>query len=165
MPVRGRYKRIPRPVTAEEKHFISLIGRGMKRTKSFREAFPNHPTVQAYKAASTPEERTRIGASINRLTKDKIQTKHMQNAMIQYNKKMEVFTDKAVDTAIDLVENARSEKVRADLAIEGMRHRVGTPVQKVQVQQEKNVILSFGAPHADDIIDGEIVDEGDSSNG
>ena len=82
--------------------------------------------------------------------------------MLEYNKKMETFTNAAVDTAIDLVSNARSEKVRADLAIEGMRHRVGTPVQKVQVQQEKNVILTFGAPHKDDIedvIDGEVVEE------
>ena len=45
---------------------------------------------------------------------------------------MEKFSELSVETAIDLGENARSEKVRADLAIEGMRHKVGTPVQKVE---------------------------------
>ena len=161
MPVKGRYKRIPRPVTAEEKHFISLVGRGMKRSKAFREAFPTHKHVLARAEAKTPEEKRVMNQRIVQASKDRLQSKHIQSAMQQYNKKMEVFTDKAVDTAIDLVEHARSEKVRADLAIEGMRHRVGTPVQKVQVQEEKNVILTFGTPHKDDkddIIDGEVVD-------
>lgn len=160
MPIKGRYKSVPKPVTSEEKHFISLVGRGLKRSVAFRQSFPGHPTVIAYNSAATPEEKRRLSQSIVTLSKSKVQTKHIQNAMVQYNKKMEQFTDAAVDTAIDLVQNARSEMVRKDLAIEGMRHRVGTPVQKVQVQQEKNVTLTFSGRHpddVDDIIEGEVI--------
>lgn len=161
MPIKGRYKSVPRPITSEDKQFISLIGRGFKRSVAFRKSYPNHPTVVAYSAAATAEEKRRLSQSIVTLSKSRIQTKHIQNAMVQYNKKMEQFTDAAVDTAIDLVTNARSEMVRKDLAIEGMRHRVGTPVQKVQVQQEKNVTLTFTNRHPDDlddIVEGDIVE-------
>lgn len=167
MPTRGRYKRVPRVLTAEDKAFIKSVSRGEKRTKSFRDANPEHPTVKKYmdivRNGGDPEERQRLRASIGQLAKDKIQTKHIQSALVTYQNKMNVFSDKSLDTAIDLVENARSEKVRADLAIEGMRHRVGTPVQKVQVQQETEIFLTFGAPHKDDDVS-DLIDIDENGN-
>lgn len=160
----GQYKRVPRTITPEEKVFIKLVSKGVKRAKAFRMAYPEHPTVKQYldlvKTNSDPEGRRKAQQSVSQLAKDKLQTKHINEAMVTYNKKMEVFTDKALETAIDLVENARSEKVRADLAIEGMRHRVGTPVQKIQQSTTQDIVITFGDRHPDDVdvIEGEVVE-------
>ena len=158
------YKHVPKVLTEQDKLFIKLTAKGTNRTKAFRLAYPDHPTVQRYMDAvknGGPDEKEKTRQAVTSRSKDKIRTQHIQNAMTTYNKKMEEFTDHSVDTAIDLVQNARSEKVRADLAIEGMRHRVGTPVQKVQVTEDRNIYIGFGKAHPDDVLDdiieGEVV--------
>ena len=78
-----------------------------------------------------------------------------------YQDKMEEFSRHSLDTAIDLVQNARSEKVRADLAVEGMRHKVGSPTVKVAVQEKRTVILQFGdkpVGEREGVIEGETVE-------
>lgn len=95
------------------------------------------------------------------LARSRLETQHMQNAMTVYQEKMDEFSDAALDTALDLVKNARSEKVRADLAIEGMRHKIGTPVQKMQVQRDENIVITFGDRHPDDVIDVDAIEEAD----
>lgn len=169
MPTKGRYKAIKKPLTKEDREFIKLAATGMPRSKAYRITHPEHPTVKRYmefvKNEEFGEERANLRKSVIQLAKNKIQTKSVQAAMVEYQDKMNVFSDLAVDTAIDLVQNARSEKVRADLATEGMRHRVGTPVQKVQVQQQSDIVITFGDRHPDDIgevVEGEVV-EGDIS--
>lgn len=143
----------PRKVlTDEDKEYIRLLNTGMKKNAAFRKAYPQNKTVRRYED-SIGEERHRAAVSLNKVAYDKLDAKYMQEAMTDYQQRMKVFSDKAVETAIHLVENARSEKVRADLAIEGMRHEVGTPVQKVQVQQEKQVYLQFGTPSERDKLD------------
>ena len=76
-----------------------------------------------------------------------------------YQDKMEEFSALSLETATDLVKNARSEKVRADLAIEGIRHKIGTPVQKIAVKEDKVVHITFGEPPKDEssVIEGEVV--------
>lgn len=167
-----KYRAHKRPVSEEEKLFIKMVSEGVNRSKAFRVAFPQHPTVKRYidavkNDAPAPVKR-KASTQVTALSKDKLQTNHIQSALNTYQTRMDVFSDKSLETAIDLVENARSEKVRADLAIEGMRHRVGTPVQKVQVQEEKNVYIGFSNNHPDDdtsdIIEGEIVEDDEPSD-
>lgn len=159
MPVKGRYQSVPQPLSDEDKEFVRLVNTGMARTKAFRIAYPNNEGVKRYldivKNGGDPDERYKASRNVIELSKSKVQTKKIRAAMIEYQERMDVFSDKSLETAIDLVENASSEKVRATLAIEGMRQRVGTPVQKVKVQEEKEVHITFGPPHRDDIIDGE----------
>lgn len=167
MPTKDRYHRerkpaIPRFLSDEDKQFIQLLGKGVPRPKAFREAYSSHPTVQKYMDMKTSniggEELRKTRQRISQHAKDKVLTKHINSALQVYQKKMDTFSDLSVNTAIDLVQNARSEKVRADLAIEGMRHKVGTPVQKVAVQESKTVTLTFSKPEGlDNVIDGEIV--------
>lgn len=154
------YKRVLRPVTPQEKLFIKLISKGVKRSEAFREAYPEHHAVKRFmdvrKLPNDPQnriDRQRTASTVIQLAKDKLQTKHIQSAMVTYQKKMDEFSDLALTTAIDLVENAKSEKVRADLAIEGIRHRVGSPVQKMQVQQQQDIVITFGGRHPNDVID------------
>jgi LmbE family N-acetylglucosaminyl deacetylase len=150
---------IPRQLSSEDKTFIKLVEQGSKKASAFREAYPNHPMVVRWKNSEpgSPDHQ-RAMELIIAAAKNKLQAKYMRNAIVTYQDKMEQFSDKSIDTAIDLVENARSEKVRADLAIEGIRHKIGTPVNKVAVQERKTVILTFGEPPAEeDFIEGEIV--------
>ena len=120
-------------------------------------AFPDDHRVIKYidavKTKAPKEEKRRPSQLVSQASKDKLQTQHMQSALTTYMDRMEEFANKSMDTAIDLVENARSEKVRADLAIEGMRHKGGSPVQKMQVQQEQNIVITFGDRHPDDVVE------------
>jgi len=153
-------------LSQEDKNFIKLINKGYNHSKAFRMAYPDNPSVKRYvDAVKNDDKPTRRLASlaVTDGAKSKLQTKHISRAMQVYQTKMEEFSDLAVDTAIELVQSAKSEKVRADLAIEGMRQRVGTPVQKVSVKEDKEVVITFGTPKEeiidlDDIEEGEIIE-------
>lgn len=148
---------IPRQLSDEDKLYIKLIGDGKKKAPSFREAYPSHPQVMRWNQTEpgSPDHQ-RAAELVIAAAKNKLQAKYMRGAIITYQDKMAEFAEKSIDSAIDLVENARSEKVRADLAIEGMRHQVGTPVQKIAVKEDKTVYLTFEKPKPDPI-EGEVV--------
>jgi hypothetical protein len=149
----NQYKTVPRQLSAGDKEFIKLIEEGKKKSVSFRTAYPEHPhVIKWHNSEPGSPDHQRAAELIVTAAKNKLQAKYMQGAITTYHDKMEQFSEKSLDTAIDLVENARSEKVRADLAIEGMRHKVGAPTTKVQVQEEKTVILTFTKPP--DVLDG-----------
>lgn len=156
----NQYKSIPQQLTPEDKAFIKLIDQGMKKAPAFREAYPQHPQVVKWKQSEpgSPDHR-RAMELIVQAAKNKLQAKYMQSAIVTYQDSMEKFSELSLDTAIELVQYAESEKVRATLAIEGIRHKIGSPVAKVAVQQEKNVTITFGRPPAP--IEGEVVDEDD----
>lgn len=155
---KGRYLgSVPRQLSDGDKEFIKLIEKGSKKAPAFREAYPDHNLVQKWHNSErgSPDHQ-RATELIIAAAKNKLQAKYMQNAIKTYKDKMEEYSEASLDTAIELVKGARSEKVRADLAIEGMRHKVGTPVQKVAVQEEKTVYLTFGKPPKE-VIDGESI--------
>lgn len=155
---KGRYiGAVPRKLSDGDKHFIKLIEEGNKKAPSFREAYPDHVQVVRWNTAEPGSPaRQRASELIVSAAKNKLQAKYMQGAIITYQDKMQEFSEESIDTAIDLVKNARSEKVRADLAIEGMRHQVGTPVQKIAIKEDKTVYLTFTKPEKTPI-EGEVV--------
>lgn len=144
------YKQFMRPLTEEDKLFIKLVGDGEPKAVAFKKAYPNHQNVTRYfdavKDKQDAKHRMYLSQLIYQAAKNKLQTQRVHSALVTYKSKMAIFSEHSVDTAIDLVQNARSEKVRADLAIEGMRHEVGTPVQKVAIQEEKTVYITFDKP-------------------
>lgn len=159
-------KKIP---SQEDRVFIRGIVEGEKKTAAFKKAYPNHPKVKRYmdiisKQAEpeTPEEPQLLRQTINRLAKDKTQAKYIRERIVAFADSMDVLASKSLLVANELLDNGRSEKVRADLAMEFIRHKVGTPVQKVQAQVDKTVRLEFGTPAArdnlDDIIEAEVVE-------
>jgi hypothetical protein len=162
---KGRYLgTIPRQLSPEDKHFIKLIEGGSKKAPAFRESYPNHPAVIKWRVSEpgSPDRHRAIELIIS-AAKNKLQAKYMQSAIVSYQDSMEKFSELSVKAAIDLVENARSEKVRADLAIEGMRQKIGTPVQKIAIKEDRTVTLVFGDPPKEEqefgqeIIEGEVV--------
>ena len=137
-------------LTNEDKNFIKLRGEGVKPSPAFREAYPNHPAVIAYNRSEVGSpERQRQAEIVKDAAKTKLKAKYMNAAITTYQDKMDKFSELSLETATDLVKNARSEKVRADLAIEGIRHKVGSPTVKALVKEEKTVYLTFGDPPAD----------------
>lgn len=160
--------------TPEDRNFIRGIVNGQKKPTAFKESYPNHPTVKRYmdivNKRVEPEdegERSRLNASIAQMAKDKAQAKYIAERLVAFQESMDVLASKSIIVANDLLDNGRSEKVKADLAIEFIRHKVGTPVQKVQAQVEKTVHFSFGEPpekirgkdDLSDILEGEVIDE------
>lgn len=139
-------------LTPQDKTFIKLTEDGAKPSSAFKEAFPEHKAVKMWhEAQAGSPERQKAAEYIKQAAKYKLGAKYIQKAVATYQDSMERFSELSVATAIDLVENARSEKVRADLAIEGMRQKVGSPVTKVAVQESKTVILTFGEPPKDEL--------------
>lgn len=149
---KGRYLgTVPQRLTAEDKEFIKLIEAGAKKAPAFRAAYPSHPAVQKWiNSEPGSPDRQKASEAVVAAAKNKLQAKYMQGAIVSYQDSMEKFSQLSVQTATDLVQNARSEKVRADLAIEGMRHKVGSPTVKALVKEEKTVYLTFGDPPSDD---------------
>lgn len=148
-------------LSPEDKEFIILHQEGVKNSAAFREAYPTHVATIAWNV-STPgtPERQKAAEMVKDAAKNKLTTKYIRRALATYQDKMEEFSVLSLETATELVKSARSEKVRADLAIEGIRHKVGTPVTKVAVQEEKTVYLTFGKPPRDEssVVEGEVVD-------
>lgn len=157
---KGRYlPAIPKQLTPEDKEYIKLIADGVKPSPAFREAYPQHETVIFWKLAErgTPEHQ-KARTLLATAAKNKLQSKYIRRALMTYQDKMEEFSILSLETATELVQTARSEKVRADLAVEGIRHKIGTPVQKVAVQEHKTVVLTFDSPPpGDTILEGETV--------
>lgn len=145
----------PKKLSGGDKEFIKLIEEGTKKSPAFRMAYPEHPAViQWNRSEPGSPARQEAMETIIDAAKTKLQAQYMRGAIATYHDSMEKYSQLSIETAIDLVKNARSEKVRADLAIEGIRHKIGTPVQKVAIQERKTVILQFGAPP--DLIEGEL---------
>jgi len=146
-------------LTNEDKEFIKLHTDGVKNSKAFREAYPTHPAVIAWEESQPgTEERQKASEILKDAAKNKLSRKYITRALTTYQDKMDEFSQLSLETAIELVQDARSEKVRADLAIEGIRHKIGTPVQKVAVKEERLVTLTFSRP-ASPIVEGEVVED------
>lgn len=140
-------------LTQQDKEFIKLHTDGVKNSKAFKQAYPDHPAVIKWNAAPLgSEERQKYAEVIKDAAKTKLKTRYISRALTTYQDRMEEFSLLSLETAIELVQGARSEKVRSDLAIEGIRHRIGTPVQKIQTTEEQTVILQFGRPPGDESI-------------
>ncbi len=151
-------------LTDGDKTYIKLTEEGEKPSAAFRVAYPEHDAVKFWHLTvpGTPE-RQKAREVLADAAKNKLQAKYIKNALMTYQDKMEEFSALSLETATDLVKNARSEKVRADLAIEGIRHKVGSPTVKIASQESKVVHITFGEPPKDPnaIIEGEVVSEVD----
>jgi len=149
-------------LSSGDKEFIKLTESGTKPSPAFREAYPDHPATLAYlRTEPGSPDRVKASSALKDAAKGKLKAKYMTDAITTYADKMEKFSELSLQTATDLVVNARSEKVRSDLAIEGIRHKIGSPTVKALVKEEKTVYLTFGDPPSDDDVErdrGEIID-------
>lgn len=146
-------------LTEEDKEYIKRLQEGQKKAPAFRASYPEHPAViKWHNSQPGSPDHQRAAELVIAAAKNKIQAKYFNRALISYHDSMEEFSELSLETAKELVKSASSEKVRADLAIEGIRHKVGTPVQKIASREEKTVILTFGRPPDErGVIEGETV--------
>ena len=88
--------------------------------------------------------------NIMRQRKIKVLTEHYQERMARMG-------DVALDTLEELMVEGRSEKVRADVAIEVVRHNLGNPDKDKSGNQ--NVVIMIGTDPSQQIkVGGEIID-------
>ena len=168
-----KYVPIPRVPDSQDREFIRGIASGTKKSQAFRDSYPDHPKVKRYMDIVThrvkpePGEQAKLSKTIISLAKDKAQAKYIRERLVDFTDAMDVMAAKSMYVANDLLDNGRSEKVKADLALEFIRQKVGTPVQKIQSQVQKSVTFSFGNPpdkvlardDLSDIMEAEIVAE------
>ncbi len=142
--------RVPRPLSHGDIQFIKLLFDGKARSAAFREAYPDNRAVQRWhKAQPLPKdsrERRNAKDNLQSAAQWKVNSKHIRKAIMTYQKRMDHLADLSLDVAEDLLTGARSEKVRADLATEFIRHKVGTPTQKSIQQTEQTITFSLDAP-------------------
>lgn len=142
--------RVPRPLSHGDIQFIKLLFDGKSRSAAFREAYPDNKTVQRWHATrSLPMdslERRRVADTLKDAAKWKVNSKHIRKAIMTYQKKMDHLAELSLEVAEDLLTGARSEKVRADLATEFIRQKVGTPTQKSIQHTEQTITFSLDAP-------------------
>lgn len=145
-----KYIAVPRQLTKEDKEFIKMLGAGVPKSVAFRAAYPNQMTVKRYedvvKSDATEATRRRARELVIMAAKHKLQTQYMQKAITTYQSRMDKLADIGLDVAEDLMLHGRSEMVKADLAKEFVRHKVGSPTTKVAVAEKKEVIITFGVP-------------------
>lgn len=148
-----------RKLTEGDKSLLKLVESGERPSPAFRKSYPDHPSVLAWNRSEpgSPDHQ-RAAEAIKQAAKNKLAAKYMTRALETYQDSMEKFSELSVRTAIELVESARSEKVRADLAIEGMRHKVGAPTQKVAIEEKAVVYLTFDKPPGIDEPQREVID-------
>lgn len=166
MPTRKPFKRVKPRLSDSDKKFIELVAAGEKRTAAFRQAYPQHARVKQYMdiVPETPtEDKRKIKQLISDSAKAKLQAQYIQDALVQYEDRMNELATLGLEVSEDLLRNGKSEFVKADLAKEFIRHKVGTPVARVISQDKKTIEFIWGRPDVrddtSDIIDGEIVEE------
>lgn len=162
--MKRKYVSVPRPLSEEDKLFIKLVKEGkVNRSKAFRMAYPNHPHSVAYReafAGNSKEARKRAAELSVQSSKSKLQAQYMQKGLEEYQNKMDTLADKSLNVIDTLLDKARSEKVRADLAVEMVRHKVGSPTQKIAKAEKKTVYFGFGPPPKErEVVEAEIIDE------
>lgn len=166
-----KYKAIERPLSDEDRLFIKLCSEGkMPRSKAFRTAYPNHPHSLNYNLAYKSNDATakqRASVLSVQASKTKLQSKRIQSGMEIFQGRMDKLAEKSLNVIDTLLDHGRSEKVKADLAIEMVRHKVGTPTHKIAKSEEKIVYFGFGKPpkerNVEEIIEAEIISESDGA--
>lgn len=107
-----------RDVTEQDLQFVERL-----KSRSSNESI-----VSIYRNIYKPDEPKK--ASHYNLAKQKMNTYAISTLMEDYQERMDAIADLSLDVAEDILRNGRSEKTKADLAIEFIRQRVGAPVQK-----------------------------------
>lgn len=142
--------RVPRPLSHGDIQFIKLLFDGKPRVAAFREAYPDNKVVQRWHATRPLPvdslERRRANDTLNDSATWKVNSKHIRKAIMTYQAKMDHLAELSLEIAEDLLTGARSEKVRADLATEFIRQKVGTPTQKSIQHTEQTITFSLDAP-------------------
>lgn len=141
---------VPKQLSHQDIQFIKLLFDGKPRAAAFREAYPDNRAVQRWhKAQSLPmDSRERRNAKDNLQSAAiwKVNREHIRKAIMTYQKRMDRLAELSLTVAEELLTGARSEKVRADLATEFIRHKVGTPTQKSIQHTEQTITFSLDAP-------------------
>ena len=138
---------VPKQLSHQDIQFIKLLFDGKPRVAAFREAYPDNKAVQRWHNTRPLPfdsiERRNATDNLQSSAKWKVNSKHIRKAIMTYQKRMDHLAELSLGVAEELLTGARSEKVRADLATEFIRHKVGTPTQKSIQHTEQTITFSL----------------------
>lgn len=151
---------IQKQLTKVDLEFVSLMQQGFTKVEAYREAYRDHPNVKRlvaeveaadnvagldYKQVAEVRETARkAAANLRELAYQKAKRKDIRLAFHHIVKRMETLAADAVDVWEEIMLYGRSEKVRADLAMEAVSHQLGKPTQKVLSQSDNSITITIG---------------------
>lgn len=131
-------------LSAFDKRFALNRARGQSKVAAYADA----AGIKMPKGFSETREGKRVSTRANRMNKRPI----VANAIKSYQDRMNDLADKSIKVVDELLDTGK-DRVRADLAMEMIRHRVGAPTQKSVSQSQGVVYVVSEAPDHDPIIE------------
>ena len=151
-------------ITVEDTNFVIAKESGMSSINALVQAYQSDEDIQMYaELRDDKNKKTRDYASLmlRRKAYDKIRTKKISLLTDHYKQRITSLGNVALDTLEEIMVDGSSEKVRAEVAIEMLRHNVGSPDRNEK--NDTNVVVMIGTNPANTavrtVIDGEVVDE------
>lgn len=144
------------PLTERELTYKLLRTQGMTAERAFERVFRDDPEWGAFfdELPSDPRKRT---VEIRWAARELDQRKEMKQLQQAINTKVQDLAPLALDTMEQIMIESKSDKVRADVAIELLRQNVGSPDKRNE--DAVNVQIVLGKDPNLGIIDGEVVDD------
>lgn len=156
-------------LTDEDRVFVSLLEQGFTKSEAYVNAYPNDKTLKKHLDIiqnaenqlqnenygsckyynELMRERSKAVQRIGSLARDRCRTQKIRLAFHHFTRRMEDLAVDALDVAYEIMNNGRSEKVRADLATRMIEHHIGSPTQKVLSQSQNEITITIGDAPAD----------------
>ena len=143
-------------LTKRELDYKLLRTQGMTAERAFEKTFRDDPDWQEFfdNLPTKPRERA---IEIRWAARALDQRKEMKQLQEKINERVKELAPVAMDTMEQIMIESKSDKVRADVAIELLRQNVGSPDKRNE--DAVNVQIVLGKDPTLGVIDGEIVDD------
>jgi hypothetical protein len=128
---------------------------GMTAERAFERVFKDDPEWEEF-FLELPEDPKKRKAEIRWAARELEKRKEMGELQKVINKRVADLANVALDTMEEILVEGKSEKVKAEVAIELLRQNVGNPDKD---QSNVNVQVVIGKDPMAGVVDGEVVDD------
>lgn len=143
-------------LTKRELDYKLLRTQGMTAERAFEKIFRDDPDWQEF-FDTLPKKPRERAIEIRWAARALEQRKEMKQLQEKINERVKELAPVAMDTMEQIMIESKSDKVRADVAIELLRQNVGSPDKRNE--DAVNVQIVLGKDPTLGVIDGEIVDD------
>lgn len=138
-------------LTEQDIAFVAAKAQGLSNIDALIDAYPHHPRVKEWatmRDSDDPKLREQGKLMLRRMA-HMIQRRRPVTVLSEhYQRRIAQMGETALDTLEELMLEGKSEKVRADVAIEVTRHNLGNP-DKDQTKGAETVVVIIGEPPKD----------------
>lgn len=147
--------RTPMALTQREVDYKMSRLQGMTAERAFEKCFKDDPDWEEF-FLELPEDQKKRKVEIRWAARELEKRKEMTQLQTVINHRVADLANVALDTIEEIMIEGKSEKVKAEVAIEVLRQNVGNPDKD---QSSVNVQVVIGKDPSAGVIDGEIVDD------